>query len=1249
MWILILVAVLPHSVVEAKGGSGCGKLPTPAVGQPPLPALVNTYEVHIEMKSVTENTTTSINEYFNGTTQQLAVRQTLLGVRVYSYFHYALDELLTVVPQEGTCVVTNISTSKLSYLFGDHGNASSILQLGRDTTQVYQGTDTVRGIRVRKWCSCQTWDAFNATMNVTWYFSDPASWDTGIGLEAVPVRAWVQGHSGHAGGHKYFEQIFDMFHFNDLITTKDALQVPDLIYCGGRRVHKAMPSIPSSFSVQVELVETNTKLLSNIEIWLDTQMKLGKHIYNQKSAHLANIQDFNTGVAYVMDLERGNCSVSPIGVHDATTNKGRIQTAAQAFMMDVTDAVYTGVEAIRGISTDVFVATRTDYPPEMPQNTTLEWFFSQKEGTSLAAGTLLQMRMNMPQIAEKLLYNLFYLTPYNTDLNTWDVSSCYQNLPRRVFQFSVSGTYGDQIQASPDLFKYAVVLSVMGQTGVSPLRIANVQLENKKEFLVNFDMLGVAPVPVRANVTQTPLGVAGDMLRHAFHQNKFSVYLPDTNKPFLITPVPNSFKEISVNGPPAASTPSHMTAPTTASTVMTIPATASNYVPLPSFPFVYDVIIQKIMPEIHMSTETAEAFNNTANQLSQRHKAEGAVTQTIINLSNKEVRTINMQKRTCKVSGLGAGNLSDLVGYTGDAQGKGRIFSLAGTFLYDKGRNYTYVGRDVIRGIAVRSWSVTNINIDGDNNNNMDVMWYFADPNAWDTALNWPNAPVRATVVGEDERVTPTLDYVNIYNFFHFKNFLQIDDPFETPDLITCPGRTPKRSFPAMAPAASFTAETVDDTGHIRRMEESYDTKLRVTKYTYTQAPGLYDTDVGPRVTDVHDFTTGVAYVTNTNTGTCTCRTIEKNSFGAISKNEIYVQMKTASQIFHMDFKDYSYEGQITTRDIPTERFVAVRTDYPPQTTLSSTFEWRFASSQYARVQQSQETFTGGVPVQIQISVPEDNVKYTYNIYNFIQARPNLLNWDIRSCYRGQEKRILQFSIPGSYSSQISSSRETFKHETLSALQDSLKVSPLRINDIHLQTNFTTTISVRFTLLGTAPIEGDVNVNITETSLDSAVAKLAQLIKDHAFMIPAVFGSHIEAIAALPKSFRDITEEGKTTAISATTSPAASATKSPTKILTTGVPQTKSLGKTSKASTIPVPHPGKSSHGQGLKPTTAKLHITTPGLYGSSLANILCGYGHAGYKTGVVVGVSVAMVIVGGVLGTGAAIYMSRRRHIGFR
>ena len=79
-----------------------------------------------------------------------------------------------------TCLVQTLSTSDQRYLFGytPDGATGKIFSAGKmlhmvepGAMQVYMGVKSYRGIAVDTWQSCQYWDAYDATMNVTWYFT----------------------------------------------------------------------------------------------------------------------------------------------------------------------------------------------------------------------------------------------------------------------------------------------------------------------------------------------------------------------------------------------------------------------------------------------------------------------------------------------------------------------------------------------------------------------------------------------------------------------------------------------------------------------------------------------------------------------------------------------------------------------------------------------------------------------------------------------------------------------------------------------------------------------------------------------------------------------------------------------------------------------------------------------------------------------------------------------------------------------
>ena len=98
------------------------------------------------------------------------------------YVEIELDPQEGVIAESGSFMMmdTNI---KMDTILGDgSGQSESILgkifsagkmlhMVEPGATQVYMGVKSYRGIAVDTWQSCQYWDAYDATMHVTWYFT----------------------------------------------------------------------------------------------------------------------------------------------------------------------------------------------------------------------------------------------------------------------------------------------------------------------------------------------------------------------------------------------------------------------------------------------------------------------------------------------------------------------------------------------------------------------------------------------------------------------------------------------------------------------------------------------------------------------------------------------------------------------------------------------------------------------------------------------------------------------------------------------------------------------------------------------------------------------------------------------------------------------------------------------------------------------------------------------------------------------
>ncbi|XP_067654153.1 uncharacterized protein [Haliotis asinina] len=574
---LILLPLLLHLTMAAMNYSVC-TVPGTVTNNVPRPTVPSTFEVHVECIIINRNMSTEVHEYYDEASKAAAVHQTLLGGHFYGYFDYSTNEFLGIDPDAKTCQVSDLSTSGQRFLFGVNVTGSGdriyspsgALHFGSGIVEVYQGKDSVRGINVEKWHSCQYWQGMDATMNVTWYFSDPNEWDMALNLPSIPVRARVTGTRGASsdGPAHPFDHIYDLIHFKNYISKTDAFETPGLISCPGRKLTKAFPQISSAFSFTVEIIDSVREDVRFMQEWYDDQMKLTKYVYTPAVASsngqfgyrpLTEIHDFNTGMAYITDNERGNCSWQLIEQNnfddlDTDAFNVRIKTAKQFFYMDATSVTYEGIKLSRNIKTDTYVGRRSDFPPATPLNSTFEWHFLTSDYQTVQSrtnmyngGVPVQLRLSIPSYDIGFDYNIYNFAQSKANLLTWDISACYADLDRRKFDFTVPGSYAAHIDDNRELFRYSIMLSLMSYLAISPLRIAHLKLVFQDDVHIRFELLDVAPMigDVKTNITETPLNLAASLLVDAVNSNKFVIPLDyDTLADISnVVAMPNSIRE----------------------------------------------------------------------------------------------------------------------------------------------------------------------------------------------------------------------------------------------------------------------------------------------------------------------------------------------------------------------------------------------------------------------------------------------------------------------------------------------------------------------------------------------------------------------------------------------------------------------------------------------------------------------------------------------------------------------------------
>ncbi|XP_041346933.1 uncharacterized protein LOC121366626 [Gigantopelta aegis] len=171
--------------------------------------------------------------------------------------------------------------------------------------------------------------------------------------------------------------------------------------------------------------------------------------------------------------------------------------------------------------------------------------------------------------------------------------------------------------------------------------------------------------------------------------------------------------------------------------------------------------------------------------------------------------------------------------------------------------------------------------------------------------------------------------------------------------------------------------------------------------------------------------------------------------------------------------------------------------------------------------------FNGGTPQMLTLSVTSRPIDFSYNIYNFVQARPDIVSFDISPCYQTGNRRKFDFTIPGQYKDLVDRNNKLFKYSALRSLVGFCAVSPLRIS--RLKIVYGKDVHIRFELLDRAPISGDVYTNTSETKLDLAAAFFIQTVNLHKFAIMIDYDKYstTQYILATPNSIREFQYESE--------------------------------------------------------------------------------------------------------------------------
>ncbi|GFO33384.1 hypothetical protein PoB_005988900 [Plakobranchus ocellatus] len=138
---------------------------------------------------------------------------------------------------------------------------NEVFKFGQGFNQTYVGKNTVRGIPVNHWTSCREWQQWGARFQLDFYFADPDFISASGGVEIPvriilngSANNVGMSHEALEGRHR-FEHVYDFVSVRPgAPKNEEVFQVPMGVICQGRQDTKPMPELPDRFEMSTEMV-----------------------------------------------------------------------------------------------------------------------------------------------------------------------------------------------------------------------------------------------------------------------------------------------------------------------------------------------------------------------------------------------------------------------------------------------------------------------------------------------------------------------------------------------------------------------------------------------------------------------------------------------------------------------------------------------------------------------------------------------------------------------------------------------------------------------------------------------------------------------------------------------------------------------------------------------------------------------------------------------------------------------------------
>ncbi|XP_067653093.1 uncharacterized protein [Haliotis asinina] len=575
---------------------------SPSATGPDLPQLPTQYEMRVEANIVQTQQTIEVLESYDWESKQVAVTITRNGQVTKSIHNFNTQERYDILENE-TCITTNIYSVSVNFnVFGFtvHGidgkihmaSVSDVFKFSKKYNVSYVGETMIRGIPVNHWTSCQVSPELHSTFKLDYYFSRPG-YKSASGNETIPIRFTINGQADNVAtsGIHNFSHVYEFSDFKPgPIKDMSVFETPRGVVCIGRKSSVPLPKLVDQFTLNMEIDSGNETPPQNMKAYFDYNFKMlrfdrfyGKDERHQYGAGLiTKIEDYKTGLEYVIDRMEGNCTIQKMPEKIWRTVVGdphnvTMMHAQELLKLKDKSFVYQGVRMLRGIPVNVwanvtknnmvqevyFMKQAPVYGKPTPTSLIVGMYFRNITAFNLMKTSgqgQPQPRGSQPQPAqgqgsgnrtgtqrnfhEKFL-NIFNFHDGHPDPEVFDISPCYQGMTKRslYLTFTITGNYHEDVYGHKTIFFPLLRNSLANSANVSAIRIADIKARQddniKDHIIVSFTLLDKAPI--KGSVSNPPSEISLErayqhIMKSSSHGIVFGVNYPIHPKIFVVHP-----------------------------------------------------------------------------------------------------------------------------------------------------------------------------------------------------------------------------------------------------------------------------------------------------------------------------------------------------------------------------------------------------------------------------------------------------------------------------------------------------------------------------------------------------------------------------------------------------------------------------------------------------------------------------------------------------------------------------------------